>query len=462
MTRSPFEPFTPPPYNSPMRIGLVTLGCDKNTVDNEYIAGLFEARGCTVVFEPSPDGPGLDAVVVLTCGFIADAKQQSIETLVAWAEAAARDGVPRLYAAGCLAQCHAPELLDAIPEIQGVVGVGQFTQLVDLVVSGASRRNLVRPKPLVEIASPLPRRRADTRPYSFLKIADGCNHACSFCSIPLMKGRLRSVPPEILLEEAQTLLAEGVRELVLVAQDVSVYGWDRHGSYGLPELLRDLCALPGEFWLRCMYCYPGGITSELLEVMASEPKVVPYIDVPLQHVDAELLRRMRRPSSRINPRRLVARLRQAVPGIALRTTMIVGFPGETPAQHRRMLDGIRELRFDWLGAFPYSREPGTSAATAPRQVGERVRQKRWEAVMAAQAEIAQDNSRSRIGSVERVLVEDYDKNRSQWIGRSAREAPEVDGAVLLQSARKLHPGQFVTAKIIGADIYDVIARVTRE
>ena len=442
-----------------MRIGLLTLGCDKNTVDNEYIAGLFESRGCSVVFEPAAGGPGLDAVVVLTCGFIADAREQSVEALLAWAEVKTRDGGPRIYAAGCLAQRHAAELLNAIPELDGIAGVGQFEQIVDLVLSGASRANLVRPEPLVEIGSPLPRRRARALPYAFLKIADGCNHTCSFCSIPLMKGRLRSVPCDILLEEARALLASGVRELILVAQDISVYGWDRDDGYELPGLLGDLCALPGDFWVRCMYCYPVGITGELLDVMAAEPKIVPYLDVPLQHFDADILRRMRRPSSRISPRRLVARLRKAIPGIAIRTTLIVGFPGETPAQHRRMLEGIRELRFDWLGAFPYSREPGTSAANAPRQVGNRVRQKRWEAVMAAQAEIAEEQSRSRIGAVERVLVEGYDEDRGLWFGRSGREAPEVDGLVLLHSAGALQAGQFVAAEVIRAEIYDVIARV---
>jgi len=492
-----------------MRIGLITLGCDKNTVDNEYIAGLFAARGCRVVFEPTPGAAGLDAVVILTCGFIADAKQQSVEALVAWAEHKAKTGAPRLYAAGCLAQRHAAELLEAIPEIDGIAGVGQFGRLVDLVTSDRQPRNVTRRTPLVEIAKPMPRLRADARPYSFLKIADGCNHACTFCSIPLMKGPLRSVPREILLEEARGLVAGGVREITLVAQDISVYGRDwepplvgavvspapsntlaltlgaqqsrpqpvlwtaRAGRprlrkrqaktssspYALPGLLRDLCAIPGDFWLRCMYCYPGGITRELLDVMASEPKIVPYLDVPLQHLDPEILRRMRRPFANVNPRRLVDRLRGAVPGIAIRTTMIVGFPGETSAQHRRMLDGIRDLRFDWLGAFPYSNEPDTPAASAPRQVGKAVRQKRWENVMAVQAEISEEIHRARIGGVERVLVEGYDENRKSWVGRSGREAPEVDGLVLLQSARKLRSGQFVNVQITGSDVYDVTGRV---
>ncbi|HUW61478.1 MAG TPA: 30S ribosomal protein S12 methylthiotransferase RimO [Candidatus Bathyarchaeia archaeon] len=471
-----------------MRIGLITLGCDKNTVDNEYIAGLFEARGCRVVFEPTPGGAALDAVVVLTCGFIADATRQSVEALVAWAEHKAKTGSPRLYAAGCLSQRHAAELLEAIPEIDGVAGVGQFGRLVDLVTADRQPRNVTRRAPLVEITSSMPRRRADARPWSFLKIADGCNHACTFCSIPLMKGPLRSVPREILLEEARGLVAGGVREITLVAQDISVYGrdWEKMGTvplfpgsnsfsradlcgeirapspflgYGLPDLLRDLCAIPGDFWIRCMYCYPGGITRELLDVMASEPKVVPYLDVPLQHLDPEILRRMRRPFANVNPRRLVDRLRGAVPGIAIRTTMIVGFPGETPVQHRRMLDGIRDLRFDWLGAFPYSNEPDTPAASAPRQVGKAVRQKRWENVMAVQAEISEEINRSRIGGVERVLVEGYDENRKSWVGRTAREAPEVDGLVLLKSARKLLPGRFVNVKVTSADVYDVTGRV---
>lgn len=440
------------------------MGCDKNTVDNEYLAGLFEARGCGVVFEPSPsDAATPDAVVVLTCGFIGDAKQQSVETLVAWAELKGRTGRPRIYAAGCLAQRHARELLEAIPELDGIAGVGQFDQLADLAMgaAGPSPRNVVRRTPLVEVCRPMKRRRADDRPYSFLKVADGCNHACTFCSIPLMKGRLRSVPREILLEEARGLIGVGVRELNLVAQDLSVYGHDRKDGYRLPDLLRDLCALPGDFWIRCMYCYPGGITRDLLDAMAAEPKVVPYLDVPLQHLDDEVLRRMNRPFRRVDAARLVDRLRAEVPGIAVRTTMIVGFPGETPAQHRRMIEGIREIRFDWLGAFPYSREEDTPAGRAPRQVGKPVRQKRWEALMAAQAEVSEEISRGRIGGVERVLVEGFDEHRGQWVGRSGREAPEVDGLVLIDTPRKLRSGDFVTVKITGADVYDVTGRVVK-
>jgi ribosomal protein S12 methylthiotransferase len=267
------------------------------------------------------------------------------------------------------------------------------------------------------------------------------------------------VPREILLGEARGLVADGVKEITLVAQDISVYGRDKRGSCRLPDLLSDLCAIPGDFWIRCMYCYPGGITRELLEVMAAEPKIVPYLDVPLQHLDPEILRRMRRPFAGVNPRKLVDRLRGAVPGIAIRTTMIVGFPGETPAQHRRMLDGIRELRFDWLGAFPYSREPDTPAASAPRQVGKAVRRKRWEDAMAVQAEISDEINRERIGGIERVLVEGYDENRKSWVGRSAREAPEVDGLVLLQSTKKLHSGQFVNVQITSSDVYDIAGRV---
>jgi len=442
-----------------MLIGLITLGCDKNTVDSEYLAGLFEEQGYDVMFEPSPDAPMPDAVVVLTCGFIADAKQQSIEALVTWAEVKTRNGTPRLYVAGCLAQRHADELLQSIPEIDGIAGVGQYRQLVGLVTSEPHPRNIVASKPLVEINEPMPRRRADDRPYSYLKIADGCNHSCAFCSIPLMKGKQRSVRPEILIDEARNLILGGVRELTLVAQDISVYGHDWEDEYWLPDLLHDLCAIPGEFWVRCMYCYPGGVTDDLLDAMAAEKKVARYLDVPLQHFDPDILRQMQRPFRHVNPQRLVERLRKAVPGIAIRTTMLVGFPGETPAAHRAMLDGMRECRFDWLGAFPYSREAETPAASMPRQVGKRVKQKRWEEVMALQAEITEEIGQARIGSTTRVLVEGYDENREKWVGRSQREAAEVDGLVVLESSRELKNGEFVTAEIIDADVYDVTARV---
>ena len=310
-----------------MRVGIVTLGCDKNTVDNEYLAGLLEQAGCELVVAGGT-GVALDAAVVTTCGFIDAARAQSVDAIVQLAERKRATGNPRrLFVSGCLAQRYAEELLKEIPEIDGLVGVGQFKQLAELILkadAAEAERDLHTAVPQVDIYQHLRRRRLDKRPYAFLKISDGCNHGCTFCSIPIMKGKLRSVPHEILLEEARELLAQGVREINLVAQDLSAYGLDHWQDYRLPNLLRDLAALEGDFWIRCLYHYPNNLNAELLELLAGEPKIVPYLDMPLQHLDPNVLKMMRRPFHTVNTSDLVRRLRAAVPGLTLRTTMIVG------------------------------------------------------------------------------------------------------------------------------------------
>jgi ribosomal protein S12 methylthiotransferase len=462
---------------SRIRVGIITLGCDKNTVDNEYLAGLLEDAGCVVIsVEGVDDRPRsqvelgnenrvFDAIVLTTCGFILDAKRESIQKLIDLADAKREKGNPRrLYVAGCLSQRYIEDLTKEIPEVDGWAGVGQFEALAKMVLSDAASaqtrrrsRCIVKPVPTVDVRRFLRRRRLTGEPYSFLKIADGCNHHCTFCSIPLMKGKLRSVAPDILLREAQSLLKQGVRELNLVAQDITAYGIDRWRDYRLPDLLRDLCALDGDFWIRCLYCYPGGITKRLIEVLATEPKIVPYLDVPLQHLDPEMLRRMKRPHHELNHEKLVSRLREAIPDIALRTTMIAGFPGESRHAHERMLRGIRRLSFDWLGVFQFSPEEDTPAARFPRQVGSTVREKRWHAVMQLQAEITAERNEARVGRRERVLLDDYDEAQQKWVGRSSREAPEVDGKILIEPKPSLLRGQFVEVRITGADVYDVFA-----
>jgi len=449
-----------------VRVGIITLGCDKNTVDNEYLAGLLEAAGCEVVGIDGVDGgTTYDAVVLTTCGFILDAKRQSVEKLVELAASKREHGNPkRLYVAGCLSQRYASELEKEVREVDGWAGVGCFESLAKMVLKDlrmAPRRraaSIVKAVPCVNVPKLISRRRLADNPYSFLKIADGCNHHCTFCSIPLMKGKYRSVAPDILLSEAKALLRSGVRELNLVAQDITAYGMDRWRDYRLPELLRDLCALEGDFWIRCLYCYPGGLTRRVIDVLASEPKIVPYLDVPLQHLDPRVLRAMKRPHHDLNTENLIARLRDAIPGLALRTTMIVGFPGESFYAHLRMFEEIRRLSFDWLGVFQFSNEDGAPAARYPRQVGAATKEKRWHSVMQLQAEITAERNDERVGNVERVLVEEFDAALKKWIGRSAREAPEVDGKVIIQGGEGLAPGQFVDVRITRAEVYDVVAK----
>ncbi len=443
-----------------MRVGLVTLGCDKNSVDTEYLAAMLEDAGCALHLEPDPEGDdALDAVVVTTCGFIADAKRQSVQALVDWAQRRRNTGAPRLYVMGCLAQRYAGDLLAEIPEIDGIVGVGQFREMVDMIrgEAAASRKD-VHEAPAVTIYPFMRRKRLGGAPHAFLKISDGCNHGCTFCSIPLMKGKLRSVGRGLLLREAQELVRQGVREINLIAQDLTAYGRDLAAEYRLPALLRDLAALDGDFWVRCLYCYPGGVTDEFLQALADCPKIVPYLDIPLQHLDPGMLRLMKRPHREVNTFELVRRLRDAVAGIVLRTTMITGFPGETDRAHKRMLEGLGELAFHWLGVFAYSPEEDTPAAAMPRQTRETTRARRKDAVLELQAEITALHNRERVGQRTRVLIERFDDGRGLWAGRSPGEAPEIDGCVHVHASAPLRAGEFVDVVVTAADVYDVTAR----
>lgn len=494
-----------------LRVAVVTLGCDKNTVDNEYLAGMLEGAGCEVVAAEdvlalsagggadAPNSDIVDAAVVTTCGFIASAKEQSIEAITDLARSKRETGSPRrLYVAGCLAQRQGAELMERIPEIDGLVGVGQFRELTRMIlesdakdaggardasdgdagttsdVSIASTTNgrtiSLAPRPTVDIYEHLKRRPlGPASAHAFLKVSDGCNHGCTFCSIPAMKGKLRSVRPEILLAEARDLLARGVKEINLVAQDLSEYGRDlwpggvdggRTKQYRLPDLITELCALPGDFWVRCLYYYPGNVTDRFLEVIANEDKVVPYLEMPLQHLHPEVLRAMKRPFHEVKTFDSIARIRKAVPGIALRTTFIVGFPGETQAHFQFLLDGVRRLKLDRMGAFQYSVEEGTPAAAMPDQVNEKTKAQRWRMLMDRQARISEKVNRLRKGRTERVLVERYDEESGYWIARSAADAPEVDGRVYIEGGKALlNAGDFVQVKYQKALAYDMIAEL---
>jgi len=446
-----------------MRVGLITLGCDKNTVDNEYLAGLLEGEGCDVSFVDGFDTEEeYDAVVVTTCGFIGEAKKQSVQSLVDLIDRKQETGFPkRVFASGCLSQRYADDLLMELPGLDGLVGVGQWKQLTEMVLdgrdAGALRKN-VRPLPVVDVEKFMQRKRTDNGPYSFLKVSDGCNHGCTFCAIPLMKGRHRSVRVNVLLDEARSLIDQGVKEIVLVAQDLADYGRDLGNGYRLPDLLRELCTLDGDFWVRCMYLYPVGITDEFLDLLATEPKLAKYIDVPLQHLDFEVMKRMNRPSKEINTYKLVERIKERVPGIALRTTMIVGFPGETRLAHLNMLAGMRTAQFHWLGAFRYSQEEDTPAGKLDGQLTRATKERRWKAVMETQIEITERLNRQRIGTRTRVLVEGYDDERRQWTGRSQLEAPEIDGCIYIDSETPLAVGEFTDVEIVSNDVYDLTAR----
>jgi len=474
---------------SKVRVGLVVLGCDKNTVDSEYLAASLARRGALVTSDPVGDGP-VDAVVIATCGFTGEARRQSIATIREWAKRKTRAPLPlQLYVWSCMGQRWADELLAAIPQIDGIAGVGRFEQLAAAILSRTSgKRQLALSEtapstqhsklvtqhdsfpPGVRITARLARLRLDRRPYAFLKISDGCNHRCSFCAIPLMKGPLRSVPRRILLDEARALIDSGAREINLIAQDISSYGTDlcrnskiqnpkseiRNRSYGLPNLLEDILALEGDFWVRLLYVYPGGLNERLIELLAQHPKLCPYLDLPLQHLDVGVLRRMRRPQPGLDIERLVGRLRERIPDLALRTTMMVGFPNEDRAAFERLLAGVGRIRFDRLGAFTFSPEEGTAAAAMADCPSRRIAQRRLDRLMRFQAAISAELAAGQIGRTVRVLVESAGPASDEYVGRTARDAPEVDGLVRIHSRRPLQIGSFAMVKITTAETYDLV------
>jgi ribosomal protein S12 methylthiotransferase len=435
-----------------MRYHIVTLGCAKNVADSERIERILGAGTHAAVNTPA----AADVVLVNTCGFIDAAKQESVETVLELASAK-RPG-QRLVVAGCLTALHGAELRAEIPEIDAVFGAEDW--------SGIERyAHGVEPLRLDEPPYDIPEQQragAPSRVSAYLKISDGCNAPCTFCIIPKMKGRLHSTPAGDLADEARRLASEGVREIVLVAQDSTDYGRDLGIRDGLPGLLERLSAVtPNVPWLRIMYAYPGHVTRRLAETMAALPNVVPYLDIPLQHAAASVLRRMRRPSDTRMVREMLEMLRDTVPGIALRTTFIVGYPGETDEEFAALLAFVREMAFDHVGCFAYSPQAESPAAHAPGQVPERVKRRRQRALMEVAQQVSVIRTRAMVGREIDVLVESQEADRRRGrpddlvVGRSYRDAPEVDGVVLLQG--RADPGEMVRARVTQALAYDLVA-----
>lgn len=473
-----------------MKVGLVTLGCDKNTVDNEYLAGLLGGRGIEVGPAREDDPP--DVVVITTCAFLQVARDQSEDQIKRWEKIRLKSGT-RVGVIGCYAQRNGEELLRRYPGIDFLAGVGDFEKVANLVSgegksrfisnaggetwdltqqSGSSvpaegeitpdetdiefdNRTFVRSAPKVLIPRTLPRARLDKRPHGFLKISDGCNHTCTFCSIPLMKGVYSSVPRNVVLEEASRMIASGVRELNIVAQDITKYGLDTEKKMALPGLLKELCALEGDFWIRLFYLYPSTVTKDLIAVMKEEPKIVRYLDIPLQHTNEEVLRRMRRPHDRARTMDTLRTLRAELPGIALRTTFIVGFPGETNDEFDTLLESMDEIRFERLGVFAYSREAGTPAADLQNQIPEKVKQRRREKIMKRQQQISAQWAESQVGTERLCLVEGRVPGTDWYVTRSFSEAADIDGVVRVHSAKELQVGDFVKARVVEPDVYDL-------
>ncbi len=437
-----------------MKVLFVSLGCDKNLVDSEHMLGDLMDNGFTIC----DDEAEADIIVVNTCSFIADAMEESIQTIIDLGTYKEQGNLKGLIVSGCLAQRFTDEILSDLPEVDAIIGTNSYDELVN-AINIVLKKNGEKPiykKELVGI--PRNGRRVLTTGghYGYLKIAEGCNKRCTYCIIPYIRGDYRSVPMEELLSEAAALAADGVKELILVAQETTVYGTDIYGRKALPELLKKLCDIDGIEWIRILYAYPEEITDELIECMASSPKICHYIDMPIQHCNDEILRLMGRKTDKEDIMNIAKRLRQAMPDISLRTTLICGFPGETEAMHNELLQFIKDMRFDRLGAFTYSKEDGTVAATWDNQIDQGLKDRWLNEVMATQKDISLANNKNYIGRTVRVFIEGKLPEDGVFIGRTYRDTPSVDGFIFVNSDVELSSGQFVDAVVTGFDEYDLI------
>ena len=438
-------------------VGIISLGCAKNRVDAEMLMYQLKQGGFILKEDPAQ----CDAAIVNTCGFIESAKQESINEILELAQLKKEGKIKALIVTGCLSQRYSYELMKEMPEVDAVLGIGANGDICDAV-----RRALDGEK--VEsfpdkLALPLEGGRIrSTEPYwTYLKIADGCDNCCTYCAIPLIRGRFRSRTMETIVEEAKELIRSGVKELNVIAQDTTRYGEDLYGELKLAALLRELCRIDGNFQIRLLYCYPDRLTDELIDVIAQEDKIVKYIDLPLQHCNAEILKKMNRRGSYMQLRSLIGKLRDRIPGVVLRTTLIAGFPTETDAQFEELSRFVEEMRFERLGCFAYSQEEDTLAALMP-QVDEEIRNHRAALIMEQEAYIMAEFAQSRIGRVVEVLVDGFDRYAECYFGRSSFDAPEVDPCVFFTCERKPRPGDIVKVRISDALDCDLVGEMVEE
>lgn len=427
------------------KINVVTLGCSKNTVDSEHLAAQLAAAGYQIVFDSNRTDAKV--VVINTCGFIGDAKQESIDTILRFAAAKEQGLIERLFVIGCLSERYADELRAEIPEVDDYFGARDMQGIARVLCAAGD------PDTSTERLTSTPKH------YAYLKIAEGCNWHCGYCAIPLIRGPHRSVPMERCVEEAERLAAQGVRELIVIAQDTTYYGRDLYGRRALAELLERLCKVEGIEWIRLHYAYPTDFPQDVIEVMAREKKICPYLDIPFQHISDHQLTLMKRRHSKADAYALIERLRAAVPDLALRTTLLVGYPDETEEDFAELIEFVEKVRFERLGVFPYSEEEGTfSARELEDNVPEEVKQERVDRVMALQNRISLEKNQARVGQREQVIV---DSRQSDWyVARGRYDSPEVDQEILIPaSERQLRRGKIYTVEITGAEEYDLYASV---
>ena len=434
------------------KVLFVSLGCDKNLVDSEYMLGSLAGKG----YEITDDETAADVIVINTCSFIHDARDESVQNILDMIRYKEKGPCRALIVTGCLAESYGRDILDELPQVDAVVGTNSFDELADVIDKAYSGERTVVKKELKGFPKTCGKRLITTGGhYEYLKIAEGCSKRCSYCAIPQFRGNYRSVPMEQLLEEAAYLAAQGVVELNLVAQETTMYGVDIYGKKMLHVLLEKLCKIEGLHWIRVLYCYPEEIYPELIAVMRSQRAICNYIDMPVQHCSNDILKAMNRRTDKQELMNIVGALRSAIPDIAIRTTLISGFPSETKEQHAELLEFVKEMKFDRLGAFAYSREDGTAAAQMPSQISEDVKVARVEDIMLMQQEISAQRNKSFIGKELEVFVEGYMPDDDVYIGRTYADAPNIDGYVFFESAKRLESGTFVRCLIKDFSEYDL-------
>ena len=439
-----------------LKVGMISLGCNKNRVDSETALGLLREHG----YELTNDPAQADVLMVNTCGFIASAKEESIDAILDMARYKQIGKCRALVVTGCLAQRYEKDLMQEIPEIDLLMGVNQYQQLPDALEKALGG---VRKSYCMDDHTYYAHDRVLTTPSytAYTRIGEGCSNCCTYCAIPSIRGPFRSRDEESIVEEAKTLANGGVKELVLIAQDVSSYGIDIYGEYRLAHLLDLLCEIDGIEWIRLLYCYPDKITDELIDTMASQPKVLHYIDLPLQHADDKILKAMNRHSTAEETREVIRKLRERMPDIAIRTTFIVGFPGEGNDEFETLAEFVNEEEFERLGCFEYSPQEGTPAAKMENQVDDDVKSRRAEVIMQDQYEIMTEKNNNMIGKTLRVLTESYDDYTDSYSGRSYMDAPDIDGKIIFTSPDFIKEGEFVDVEILGVNEYDLLGRTVK-
>lgn len=442
----------------PIKVGMVSLGCSKNLVDSERMLYKLRKSGFELVTEP-----GLaDVAVVNTCGFIQSAKEEAIETILELAKLKEDGTLKKIVVTGCLVERYKDEIAEQFPEADAVIGIGDTKDIVDVLNEVMKDERVLRfsPKLDAELSGD---RIISTLPFfSYLKVAEGCSNCCTYCAIPQIRGKFRSVPMEDVLKEANWLADNGVTELIVIAQDTSRYGEDIYGESKLPELLRELCKIEKLKWIRTLYCYPERITDELLDTIASEPKLVKYLEIPIQHCNGDILSRMNRWGSVEELEALFRHIREKIPGVILRTTLITGFPGETEEQFSELAEFVQRVRFDRLGCFAYSREEGTKSYDFPDQIDPETAAHRADIIMEQQMLLSCENNEKQLDKEFTAVVEGFDRFGECWFGRTANDAPDIDGKVFFTSEKPLAVGEYVKIRVTDTLDYDLIGEVTSE